>query len=91
MCDSDDRQFDGTPAMADLLIPAFLATGLLFGLATYRHRHLFGEGPPDPAHADLADGLKGRTFWVVLCTFLWPLQLVGGLHGLWRVRAARRH
>jgi hypothetical protein len=91
MCDSDDRQLDGTPAMADLLIPAFLATGLLFGLATYRHRHLFGEGPPDPAHADLADGLKGRTFWVVLCTFLWPLQLVGGLHGLWRVRAARRH
>jgi hypothetical protein len=77
--------------MADLLIPAFLATGLLFGLATYRHRHLFGEGPPDPAHADLADGLKGRTFWVVLCIFLWPLQVVGGLHGLWRVRAARRH
>ena len=77
--------------MADLLIPSFLAAGFVFGLATYRHRHLFGEGPPDRAHADPADGPKGRAFWVVLCTFLWPLQLVGGLHGLWRVYSARRH
>jgi hypothetical protein len=76
--------------MADLLIPIFLATGFVFGLVTYPYRHLFGEGPPDPRHADLADGLKGRTFWVTLCTFLWPLQVVGGLHGLWRVYSARR-
>ena len=75
--------------MADLLIPAFLATGLLFGLATYRHRHLFGEGHPD-RHVDLQDGLRGRAFWVTVCTFLWPRQLVGGLHGLWRVYSARR-
>ena len=75
--------------MADLAIPLFLAAGFLFGLLTYSRRHLFGEGHPD-AYADPVDGLKGRVFWVAVCTFLWPLQLVGGLHGLWRVRAARR-
>jgi hypothetical protein len=71
-------------------IPLFLAAGAVFGWLTYPHRHLFGEGPPDPRRPDLTDGLKGRAFWVVVCTFLWPLQVVSGLHGLWRMRAARR-
>lgn len=75
--------------MAHLFIPLFFAAGFGFGLLTYRHRHLFGEGPPD-RNADLANGLHGRLFWVVLCTALWPLMIVGGLHGLWRVHAARR-
>lgn len=75
--------------MAEFAIPLFLASGALFGLLSYPHRHLFGEGHPN-AHADPANGLKGRLFWVVVCTFLWPLQLVGGLHGLWRVHASRR-
>jgi hypothetical protein len=90
MCDSDDRQPNRTSAVSDLAIPLFLATGFVFGLATYPWRHLFGEGPPDRRTADPSDGLKGRAFWVVVCTFLWPLQLVGGLHGLWRVYSARR-
>ena len=71
------------------VIALFLAVGFVFGLLTYRHRHLFGEGHPD-RHADPSNGLQGRAFWVAVCTFLWPLQLVGGLHGLWRVRSARR-
>ena len=75
--------------MAELLIPLFFAIGFAFGLLTYPHRHLFGEGRPD-RNADLSNGLQGRTFWVVLCTALWPLQIVGGLHGLWRVHEARR-
>jgi hypothetical protein len=75
--------------MADLLIPLFLAAGLVFGLLTYRHRHLFGEGPPE-RHADAGDGLNGRLFWALVATFLWPILLVGGLHGLWRVYSARR-
>jgi hypothetical protein len=75
--------------MPDLAIPLFLLAGFVFGLLTYSRRHLFGEGPPD-RYADPQDGLKGRLFWVTLCTFLWPIQLVGGLHGLWRVYASRR-
>ena len=76
--------------MDALVIPLFLAAGFAFGLLSYPRRHLFGEGPPDPRRPDPSDGPKGRVFWVVVCTFLWPLQLVSGLHGLWRVRAARR-
>ena len=75
--------------MSELVIVLFLAVGVVFGLATYSRRHLFGEGPPDQ-YADAADGLKGRLFWVTVCTFLWPLQLVSGLHGLWRVYSAAR-
>jgi hypothetical protein len=82
--------FTWTVAVQPLAITLFLGAGFVFGLLTYRHRHLFGEGPPDPSRPDLTDGLKGRAFWVTVCTFLWPLQLVSGLHGLWRVRAARR-
>jgi len=76
--------------MQSLAIPLFLAAGLVFGLLTYRHRYLFGEGRPDPGRPDLSNGLKGRAFWVTVCTFLWPLQVVSGLHGLWRMRVARR-
>jgi hypothetical protein len=75
--------------MPELMIVLFLATGFVFGQVTYTRRHLFGEGHPD-GYADPQDGLKGRLFWVTVCTFLWPLQLVSGLHGLWRVRASRR-
>jgi len=75
--------------MSDLVIALFLVTGLVFGLLTYSRRHLFGEGHPD-RYADPQDGLNGRLFWITVCTFLWPLQLVSGLHGLWRVRSSRR-
>jgi hypothetical protein len=76
--------------MADLLIPSFLAAGLVFGLLSYSHRHLFGEGPPQRP-AGPRDGLGGRLVWAAVATFLWPILLVGGLHALWRVHAARRH
>jgi len=75
--------------MADLLIPLFIATVFVFGVVTYPYRHLCGEGPPDQ-YVDPSDGLKGRWFWVTMCTLLWPVQLVGGLHGLWRVYKARK-
>jgi hypothetical protein len=70
-------------------IALFVSFGFLFGQLTYTRRHLFGEGPPDQ-YADPEGGLKGRLFWVTICTLLWPVQIVSGLHGLWRVRAAAR-
>lgn len=75
--------------MADLLIPSFLAAGFVFGLFTYPHRHMFGEGPPQ-RQAGQQDRLKGRLLWAAVTTFLWPILLVGGLHGLWRIYSARR-
>ncbi len=75
--------------MAHVVIPAFLVVGLLFGLITYPHRHLFGEGPPQQ-HVDPQDGLGGRLFWAAVATFLWPILIVSGLHGLYRMYSARR-
>jgi hypothetical protein len=78
-----------TSTMTELSIALFLAAGFVFGLLTYSRRHLFGEGPPQPV-VDRQEGLSGLLFWVAICTFLWPIQVVGGLHGLWRVYAATR-
>jgi hypothetical protein len=75
--------------MSEVLIVLYLAAGLVFGLLTYSRRHLFGEGPPDQ-YVDPKDGLQGPLFWVTICIFLWPVQIVSGLHGLWRVYAATR-
>jgi hypothetical protein len=75
--------------MTELSIALFLAAGFVFGLLTHSRRHLFGEGPPAPV-ADRQDGLSSLLVWVAICTFLWPIQVVGGLHGLWRVYAATR-
>jgi hypothetical protein len=75
--------------MAHIVIPAFLVFGLIFGLFTYPHRHLFGEGPPQAPAGDKG-GLGARLHWALVATFLWPILVVSGLHGLYRVRAARR-
>ncbi len=57
----------------------FVATGLLFGLATFRHRHLFSEGSTRPSPDDRWPAWLG---WVALSTALWPLFAVSGLFGL---------
>jgi hypothetical protein len=92
-CDTLVRQvhltLDVSHAMPYYEIALFVSVGFIFGQLTYTRRHLFGEGPPDQ-YADPEGGLSGRLFWVTICTLLWPVQIVGGLHGLWRVRAAAR-
>jgi hypothetical protein len=75
--------------MAHIVIPSVLVFGLIFGLVTYSNRHLFGEGPPQ-APADDKGGPGARLYWALVATFLWPILIVSGLHGLYRLRAARR-
>ena len=75
--------------MSDYAIALFIAAGFVFGLLTYNRRHLFGEGPPDQ-QVDPEDGMQGPLFWVMICTCLWPILIVSGLHGLWRVYASAR-
>lgn len=58
---------------------AYMAIGVLFGLATFRHRHLFSEGSTRPSPHD---GWSAWLGWVVLSTALWPLFAVSGLFGL---------
>lgn len=60
-------------------IYAYLAFGVLFGLATFRNRHLFSEGPNKSS--DQGTTLfDGRGFWVSLCLFWWPVMLLTGLN-----------
>jgi membrane associated rhomboid family serine protease len=33
---------------------------------------------------------RGLGAWAAVATFLWPILIVSGLHGLWRVYSARR-
>jgi hypothetical protein len=73
-------------------ILCFFALGAGFGLATWRHRHLFSEGPSRPARAEDRTLLDGRIAWVVLCSALWPLMALTGLVSWWKLaRRARVH
>ncbi|MCU0952918.1 MAG: hypothetical protein MUC68_18300 [Burkholderiaceae bacterium] len=69
-------------------IAAFLVAGVLFGLATFRHRHWFSEGPTRRSGLAPRDPLDGRALWVLLCSALWPIFALTGLYSLWR--SARR-
>ena len=74
----------------NLYITAFLTFGCFFGLATFAHRHLFSEGPHRPDADGSSRVHKGAlVFWVAMCTLLWPIMAVSGLHTAW-VLAKRR-
>lgn len=70
-------------------IVLFLLFGGLFGGATFRHRHLFSEGPTARDDAGAAGSLGARLGWALICSTLWPIMVLTGLHSLW-VLARRR-
>ncbi len=61
----------------------FLLFGAVFGLASFSHRHLFSEGPSRRDDDAGAQGLKARLGWALLCSALWPVMLLTGLHSWW--------
>lgn len=61
----------------------FLLFGAVFGLASFSHRHLFSEGPTRRDDAEGPPGLKARLGWALLCSALWPVMLLTGLHSWW--------
>lgn len=65
-------------------IVVYLVFGAFFGLATYRHRHLFNEGPRRREDVDPRDRLDGRVMWTLICIALWPLMVLSGLVTLWK-------
>lgn len=67
----------------NLFIITFLAFGALFGLATGRHQHYFSEGSTG------RDKQGSRVLWVLICSFLWPLMALTGLHTWWRLTRAK--
>ena len=78
--------------MSEILIASFFAVGVIFGLATYRIRHLLGEGPSNAADAQMQGGAGALVFWVCIASALWPVLALSGLLAGWkrRTRAARR-
>jgi hypothetical protein len=75
-------------------IVAFLTFGACFGFVTFSRRHLFSEGPTASTSGYEPNLLDGRTFWVLLCSFLWPIMLFTGVNTAWvlfkrRARQAR--
>ena len=65
------------------VIYLFLVFGAFFGLATYSKRHLFSEGPHKAKDSDQTATLKGRLFWIMLCTLLWPIMAITGINTAW--------
>jgi hypothetical protein len=61
-------------------IVLFLVFGAFFGLATYSRRHLFSEGPTVRDTSASANTLRGRISWAFVCTPLWPIMVLTGLH-----------
>ncbi|MBU3694890.1 MAG: hypothetical protein FGM40_08700 [Rhodocyclaceae bacterium] len=75
----------------NIYIYAFLLFGACFGAATFSCRYLFSEGPkkiPDPPGGPT---LASRVFWVMVCTFLWPIMVLTGVNSALILARRRRH
>jgi len=70
-------------------IVLFLVFGACFGLLTHSNRHHFSEGSSRRTDDDPKDLANGRILWVLICTFLWPIMALTGLHTWW-ILARRR-
>lgn len=58
----------------------FLLVGTCFGFASYSNRHLFSEGPQKANNSDPNSFLESRFFWVMVCTWLWPIMVITGIN-----------
>ncbi|MFM7524700.1 MAG: hypothetical protein ACKO4M_11160 [Betaproteobacteria bacterium] len=61
-------------------IATYLVFGAVFGMATFSVRHLFSEGPHKPENTLETQSLSARVFWVLVCTFLWPVMVLTGMN-----------
>ncbi len=66
-----------------MYIALFLFFGACFGLCTFSHRHLFSEGPKKIEEPVQGWDFSNRLMWMTICTFLWPIMLLTGLHSVW--------
>jgi len=70
-------------------IALFLLFGAVFGLFTFRKRHLFSEGPKQVDESPDDNNLGSRVMWMLICTFLWPILVLTGLNSL-RILSKRK-
>lgn len=71
-------------------IVSFLVFGTCFGVFSFPARHLFSEGPTNTPANEATDFLHERIFWVFICTALWPVMILTGLHSAWILAKRRR-
>jgi hypothetical protein len=64
----------------NLVIVIYLLMGACFGLASFPYRHLFSEGPEKVNDSEQTSLLRGRLFWVLVCTWLWPIMVLTGIN-----------
>ena len=67
----------------NIYIVLFLLLGTWFGLCTFSHRHLFSEGPKKIEEPVQGWDFSNRLMWMMICTFLWPIMVLTGLHSVW--------
>ena len=63
-----------------IVILLYLFLGICFGFTTFSNRHLFSEGPDKENKSEQASVLEGRTFWIMICTWLWPIMVFTGIN-----------
>jgi ATP/ADP translocase len=66
-----------------IVICLYLFFGVCFGFVTYPYRHFFSEGPEKSKNSDQSSPLEDRVFWVLICTWLWPIMVITGLNTAW--------
>ncbi len=64
-------------------ITLFLVFGACFGLLTFSRRHLFSEGPKIKDETPEGNTVVSRLIWMLICTFLWPIMIITGVHTAW--------
>ncbi len=73
----------------NMTILLFLLAGAGFGIITFPFRHLFSEGPSQADDTQSGNAFGGRVFWVMVCTFLWPIMALTGINSA-RILMKRR-
>ena len=63
-----------------MVIALYLFLGICFGFTTFSNRHLFSEGPDKENKSEQTSVLEGRTFWIMICTWLWPIMVFTGIN-----------
>ena len=64
----------------NLVIFIYILVGAGFGLASFPYRNLFSEGPEKVNDSEQTSLLRGRLFWVLVCTWLWPIMVLTGIN-----------
>jgi hypothetical protein len=73
----------------NMTIYLFLLAGAGFGIISFPLKHWFSEGPQKVDAIQNDNALDGRIFWIIVCTFLWPIMVLTGLNSA-RIMIKRR-